>query len=522
MSRHRAPAEDGGLLIEPSIQSMELKPLAASPARIAGMSLADFRRLAAAEVAESAKHYLSSNDEPLPPITDRLILAGHQPEFFHPGVWFKNFVLHEVAKRNGRTPINLVVDNDLVKSSAVRVPIASRNPEEVHAVMLAYDEHKGDQPYEEYHVGDRSLFDSFPERLAKTTADWTWQPLAMSAWPIIRANLDRGVTFAEAVSRARRSLERQWGVVNLEIPVSRLAATRAFALFVHSILTDLPRFADCYNAAIHAYRIANKVRSRNHPAPELVERHGSLEAPLWAWRVDATHRQRLFARRVNGDIAISIQDREVERLPNDAHSFADRWRGFIGDGWKIRPRALMLTLFARIALADLFIHGIGGAKYDEVTDEVIRRYFDIEPPKYAVVSATMRLPLPQFPATVDDVRRIHREIRDLEWKPEIYSETQSRLPQLVERKRELIASEPKEHNARRAWFRDLQHVTRAMRPATEEATMMRTAQELSTRSMLEANSTLMSREYAWVLFSEDQIRTLGESVIESSRVARLS
>ena len=48
----------------------------------------------------------------------------------------------------------------------------------------------------------------------------------------------------------------------------------------------------------------------------------------------------------------------------------------------LRPRALTLTLFARLCLGDFFIHGIGGGKYDEVTDAIIRDYFGVEPPAY--------------------------------------------------------------------------------------------------------------------------------------------
>ena len=57
-------------------------------------------------------------------------------------------------------------------------------------------------------------------------------------------------------------------------------------------------------------------------------------------------------------------------------------------GLKVRSRALTNTLYARLFLCDLFIHGIGGGKYDEVTDDMIRRYYGIEPPEYLVLSAT--------------------------------------------------------------------------------------------------------------------------------------
>src|SRR6185312_5325259 len=85
---------------------------------------------------------------------------------------------------------------------------------------------------------------------------------------------------------------------------------------------------------------------------------------------------------------------------------------------RIRPRALTLTLFARLCLGDLFIHGIGGGKYDEATDAIIRDYFGIEPPGYQVLSATLHLPLEGFAAAPADRERAERLVRDLHWNPQ--------------------------------------------------------------------------------------------------------
>jgi hypothetical protein len=59
----------------------------------------------------------------------------------------------------------------------------------------------------------------------------------------------------------------------------------------------------------------------------------------------------------------------------------------------LAPKALALTLFVRMFVADLFIHGIGGGRYDKVTDDVARRYFGVELPKFVVASLTAALPL---------------------------------------------------------------------------------------------------------------------------------
>ena len=47
------------------------------------------------------------------------LVAGHQPELFHPGVWFKNFALHRLAHQHGALPINLVVDTDTAKPATL-------------------------------------------------------------------------------------------------------------------------------------------------------------------------------------------------------------------------------------------------------------------------------------------------------------------------------------------------------------------------------------------------------------------
>src|SRR5262249_9128048 len=150
-----------------------------------------------AEVIEIARRCIGDAGAAVPTGT-RLFVAGHQPEFFHPGVWVKNFALNAFAKRHGGIPLNLVVDNDHQHPSIIRVPVVSDSPERVHAVAVEYDRLGRDLPYEEYHVADRGIFDSFPERLKDKIRDWNFEPLAFAVWPKLKAELDRGATFADA------------------------------------------------------------------------------------------------------------------------------------------------------------------------------------------------------------------------------------------------------------------------------------------------------------------------------------
>ncbi|MDO8948995.1 MAG: hypothetical protein Q7V61_00535, partial [Actinomycetota bacterium] len=82
------------------------------------------------------------------------------------------------------------------------------------------------------------------------------------------------------------------------------------------------------------------------------------------------------------------------------------------------PKALALTMFERVFVADLFIHGVGGGRYDEVTDGVIRRFFGIEPPRYVVASMTLHLPLGGHEVTEAEVATVERRLNRLQHNPD--------------------------------------------------------------------------------------------------------
>ena len=122
----------------------------------------------------------------------------------------------------------------------------------------------------------------------------------------------------------------------------------------------------------------------NHPVPNLAADSEWIEAPFWLWSASAPRRRRLFVRRRDKDCLLLTDRRRIEvELPLAEGGDASRAVKVLADlpsqGIKLRSRALATTLFARLVLADLFIHGIGGAKYDQLTDELIRRFFGLVP-----------------------------------------------------------------------------------------------------------------------------------------------
>jgi len=113
---------------------------------------------------------------------------------------------------------------------------------------------------------------------------------------------------------------------------------------------------------------------------------------------------------------------------------------------KIRPKALLLTLYNRLFISDLFIHGLGGAKYDLVTDEIIREFFKVEPPHLLIVSCTLYLDFKSsYRASDSKISAPKKKIRDLEFNPERYvdelsltKKERNQIAELAEKKTELI------------------------------------------------------------------------------------
>ena len=126
-------------------------------------------------------------------------------------------------------------------------------------------------------------------------------------------------------------------------------------------------------------------------------------------------------------------------------------------------------MFARFLLGDLFIHGIGGAKYDELGDEIARRFFGIEPPGFLTLSLTLWLGLPTDPATPADLAAVERQLRDLTFNPDrhLHEPYPDELRNLISGKREAIAGPVTSRRERVARAMAIRRCNEAMQPWVE-------------------------------------------------------
>jgi hypothetical protein len=528
--RLRAPRDNGGVVASVPLGEVG-RLVAANRQRLGavardflGRSWQDLQLHARRETLVAARAYLLAGAEPVPDWDGTsLLMAGHQPDLCHPGVWVKNFALNGLARRHGGVPVNLVVDNDTVKAVGLHVPIARDPLPPVEAFQprlttIPFDRLANGIPFEERTVQDEELFATLPDRVP---AEWSFEPMLRNFWTTVCKQASRTKLLGERMASARREWERRWGCHNLEMPVSRVSQIETFAWFACHLLADLPRFHSIYNDGVRSYRQVHGIRSDRHPVPDLATEGDWLETPFWAWRIGQTRRGRLMARRSAEKTELRVGDEYWPALPlgteysalSTQHSVS-AWREFEGKGFKVRPRALTNTLFARLFLCDLFIHGIGGGKYDELTDEILHRFYGIEPPEFLVLSATLLLPFSTYPSRPDDCRRLAHELRDLRWNPQRHVDMESVAAKLALQKQAWIEQQPDQRRDRREQFRVLRELTEHLRSYTEEREHQLHEQLNRCEQEVQANTVLQRRDYPFCLYPELLLRRFCTQFLE--------
>jgi hypothetical protein len=480
------------------------------------------RAMARRQAFEAAKawHERMGLDPPGAPAPDApLVVTGHQPELFHPGVWVKNFAAAHVAREAGGSALNLVVDNDIPKWASVRVP--SLDPDgTLRAVAVDFDDWTREVPFEDWTLDDPALFASFPDRVRAALGGQVPDPVLDEFWPGVVAAGDRTDRIGHRFAAARRRLEARWGVRNAEVPLSALCETEAFGWFASHLLAHLPRFQRVHNDALRRYRKTYGIRSKNHPVPALTGEGDWLEAPFWVWRERNPRRRPLLARQEGQAIRLRIagDPDPIATLPlapdREACCAVEALGELAARGVRVRTRALTTTMFARLVVGDLFLHGIGGAKYDELGDEVVRGFFGIEPPSYLTLSQTIWLGLPEDPASAESLRVVERDLRDLEFNPDRHLDGHlaDELRGLVAAKRAAIAGPQDTRRQRARRYFEIRRLNEALSPAVGPRREALSARRDALRAGLRRNLVARSREYAFILHSAGRLRRRFEGV----------
>jgi len=498
---------------------------------INGIPFSEFREQVRYETLKKAGEYTEgikslcsrlniAGTENLPCIDDTcksgkdIIQTGHSPILAHPGVLIKHGLVNSISKKVKGIGINMVVDNDACHDEYLNIPNINSLDSSVERIEFLSSLYN--LSFEEIRYTDSIQLTAFKESVLKSLNN----PDMRKSFedfinPVINLSGET-LQFTDLFTCARHAFLLRFGIGNLEIPVSLISETEPFLNFFLHITANARSFVDIYNAKLREYRRLKKISSSANPLPDLMEKGYVVELPFWMWG-EGELRKDLYASVANDRrISIICKNRIVEHFEfgEDGNSSENlnRLRDLIGKGIKIRPKAIVNTMYSRMFFSDLFVHGIGGAKYDQVTDEIIGEFFDVEPPKYAAVSATLHLPYKPFDVSDNDIHELKHVIKDMGYNPDRYASGEimedAGMESMVSEKKELIAMETHDSEERHKAFERLKELNALMKEKISPLIREKEKELGDLEKKIRYNSIVTNREYPFCLYPEAMLGEL--------------
>jgi hypothetical protein len=377
----KAPPGDGQTLLWPDADALVRQThenatalTAAEHVRIQNVPLPQLR--------ERMRQFIGHTDLARP-----LIATGHQTELYHPGVWAKHAMMNALAERTGGEAYFFAVDTDAPKHLQLRWPRGGGPITDDPEVTKADWSGRLNQPMPMHLV-------ELNQQLNAAAKQWDFEPAAEPFFSSMMRLSMEALPLSTALTNAMHAIDWSLGLRHHAMLASPLFIAEPFLALVHHVCANAGEFATAYNAALAEYRAENGIDNPGRPMPDLKVTDAACEVPLWFDNLGDGSRQRA--------VLVSVDGRWALVLSDDAFAFdpaADAWDAAAALGaWlrrhdlRLAPRALTLTMFFRLLLVDQFVHGIGGGRYDQVLDKLIARYFQIDPPRFSVATATLFFP----------------------------------------------------------------------------------------------------------------------------------
>ena len=321
-----------------------------------------------------------SSTEVSPPV----LMTGHQPVVYHAGLLLKEELLNSCAAENAATAISVTIDTDEGTSGEITWP--SQQGTSIlykHASLVGSAEGiLGRQRV----VSASEVQKIFGEMLDDLRASG----LSHMSESVIRASRVYEAFAGEPIPEAHSVLRRvSRGHSHLEIPLSRLSMLPEAKRFFEQIISHGASFVRLYNSSLDSYRAAHKIKNAANPFPNMKDDSEGVELPLWI--LGAKGRRPLLLR----------QGAPPELSTDEV----------------IIPRGSIVTLLLRGFCSDLFIHGLGGGRYDHFIDEFGDAYLGSPLPSFVVASRT-RFVFPGRVQALKDLLLLKSQIKDMVTHPE--------------------------------------------------------------------------------------------------------
>ena len=396
--------------------------------------------------SDSSADWLTGDPDSCP-----VVLTGHQPVVFHPGLAFKYQVTEQFAASIGAIAVAVQIDTD--EGDAGQFPVPAAVDEET--------------------VAGGGLWPALTQRRATWTAAaggapgllGTGQLGSVEQRRLTAQQVQRWLTTAGCRSAAtsfecvagwyrqlpesgmsaavaNTAVRRRGGIGSrlLELPLSWICGLPEVVRFLCGVLRRAEDFFGAYNQALQGFRQQHGIRNAANPFPDLHRAAGvdgeRYELPLWLVDLPGGRRRVVWLWHRDGQRWLGTESGvEVELCAGlEAESLLSlRWKG-----QQLVPRGGLISALLRLLFADLFVHGLGGGKYDPAVDELIRVWWGEHPPGFAVASASRYL-FGEQRAELLRLREFAGRQRELQYNPDRFLGQSIFTEQAEQRLRALLA-----------------------------------------------------------------------------------
>ena len=287
----------------------------------------------------------------------RTLLCGHQPGFHHPGILAKRIMQHELAEAEGLRPSWIIVDQDVGDPGAIRYPDLDEHGRLIertwHAVPHAPGHPTGTTDWPNTLTEPPEVSGAIPDSVQRGLNE-----------------MHQALKDAEGDTLAERFHDAQERLLQARLPglvgpppellrATTILGTEAGMSALSSILEEPEACRSMWNEAGRLVPGAARTLRHDSHDPSLTE------VPCWTL------------------------DDSGRRIP----ATVDHLRRHQAGACVIHPRAFLMTSVFRSTSPHPMIHGMGGARYELVTDRWTRDFLGIQLPPISVCTADLRLPL---------------------------------------------------------------------------------------------------------------------------------
>jgi hypothetical protein len=370
----KAPTTDGGVLVSPGLDQL------VASARENHRRLSDCSVIIADKPLHVWRQQMRqilghANSDQL------LICSGHQAELYHPGVWIKLALVNRIAHVTNGRALQIAVDSDAPKHLQLRWP---KGGTELSPRMDSTIAWAGRLP-----PPSAEHLQAVMVEVKQAVQEWDFQSLLPDFLTSLIQTSRSQPSLCAAVVQAMQQLDHQLGLSYELCMTEPIWSSDPYLAFVSHLLANAKKFAHSYNQALAKYRAEERIKSPGRPMPDLALNSEQIELPFWLDNLTTGRRQRLALVQTPLGPRLGVGSAALDVSKSSATDLSQFCEA---NQFRIAPRALALTMFLRLFACDQWIHGIGGARYDQVTDQIIRDFFRFDPPTFGVTTATLYFP----------------------------------------------------------------------------------------------------------------------------------